>query len=203
MEVILSISLIAGFAVASFLFAAAESAFFSLSLWQTRRLAKEHPGRGELVSRLLANPQELISSLALGSTFANCVILGLGLRQIIGGSTCADCRLRLSSLGASWDSVKYCPRPWRCDHQRNGRCAWPSRFGFFKKSRCQFVPSPSAWLTWRSRFVFRRRSSPTQMCPTRNMPSCWIGLTNRVCWIGPSEIRCWKSSSLTGARRRM
>ena len=87
MEVILSISLIAGFAVASFLFAAAESAFFSLSLWQTRRLAKEHPGRGELVTRLLANPQELISSLALGSTFANCIILGLGLQQIISGST--------------------------------------------------------------------------------------------------------------------
>ena len=63
------IVIIAGFAMASFLFAAAESAFFSLSLWQTRRLAKEQPGRGELVSRLLANPQELISTLALGSTF--------------------------------------------------------------------------------------------------------------------------------------
>ena len=87
MEAIPSICLIAGFAVASFLFAAAESAFFSLSLWQTRRLAKEHPGRGERVSRLLGQPQELISSLALGSTFANCIILGLGLRLIIGGST--------------------------------------------------------------------------------------------------------------------
>ena len=87
MEAIPSICLIAGFAVASFLFAAAESAFFSLSLWQTRRLAKGQPGRGELVSRLLANPQELISSLALGSTFANCIILGLGLLVIIDQST--------------------------------------------------------------------------------------------------------------------
>ena len=87
MEAIPSICLIAGFAVVSFLFAAAESAFFSLSLWQTRRLAKEQPGRGELVSRLLANPQELISSLALGSTFANCIILGLGLLVIIDQST--------------------------------------------------------------------------------------------------------------------
>ena len=87
MEAVPSICLIAGFAVASFLFAAAESAFFSLSLWQTRRLAKEQPGRGELVSRLLANPQELISSLALGSTFANCIILGLGLLVIIDQST--------------------------------------------------------------------------------------------------------------------
>ena len=87
MEPYLSLSLIAGFSVASFLFAAAESAFFSLSQWQTRRLAKEQPGRGELVSRLLANPQELISSLALGSTFANCIILGLGLPVIIDGST--------------------------------------------------------------------------------------------------------------------
>ncbi len=87
MEVILSISLIAGFSVASFLFAVAESAFFSLGQWQIRRLAKEHADRGELVSQLLFNPKELISSLALGSTFANCVILGLGLRLTIGGST--------------------------------------------------------------------------------------------------------------------
>jgi CBS domain containing-hemolysin-like protein len=87
MEVILSICLIAGLALVSFLFAAAESAFFSLSQWQTRRLAKEHPGHGEQIARLLGQPQELISSLALGSTFANCVILGLGLRLTIGSST--------------------------------------------------------------------------------------------------------------------
>ena len=87
MEPYLSLSLIAGFSVASFLFAAAESAFFSLSQWQTRRLAKEHADRGKLVSVILANPQELISSLALGSTFANCIILGLGLLVIIDQST--------------------------------------------------------------------------------------------------------------------
>ena len=61
MEPYLSLSLIAGFSVASFLFAAAESAFFSLSQWQTRRLAKEHANRGKLVSAVLANPKELIS----------------------------------------------------------------------------------------------------------------------------------------------
>ena len=87
MEPYPSLSLIAGFSVASFLFAAAEAAFFSLSQWQTRRLAKKHADRGELVSRLLANPKELISSLALGSTFANCIIIGLGLLMIIDGST--------------------------------------------------------------------------------------------------------------------
>ena len=87
MEAVPSICLIAGFSVASFLFAAAESSFFSLSLWQTRRLAKEHADRGKLVSAILANPQELISSLALGSTFANCIILGLGLLVIIDQST--------------------------------------------------------------------------------------------------------------------
>ena len=86
MEPYLSLSLIVGFSVASFLFAAAESAFFSLSQWQTRRLAKEQPDRGELVSLLLEQPQKLISSLALGSTFANCIILGLGLLMIIDGS---------------------------------------------------------------------------------------------------------------------
>ena len=87
MEAIHSICLIAGFSVASFLFAAAESAFFSLSQWQTCRLTKKHADRGELVSQLLFNPKELISSLALGSTFANCIILGLGLLTIIDGST--------------------------------------------------------------------------------------------------------------------
>ena len=87
MEPYLSLSLIAGFSVASFLFAAAESAFFSLSQWQIRRLAKEHADRGKQVSQLLGQPQELISSLALGSTFANCIILGLGFLMIIDGST--------------------------------------------------------------------------------------------------------------------
>ena len=97
MEPYLSLSLIAGFSVVSFLFAAAESAFFSLSQWQTRRLAKEQPGRGELVSRLLANPQELISSLALGSTFANCIIIGLSLLVIIDQSTWQFVDLALSA----------------------------------------------------------------------------------------------------------
>ncbi len=86
MEPYLSLSLIALLSVASFLLAAAESAYFSLSQWQTRSLAKEQPGRGELVSQLLEEPHKLISSLALGSTFANCIILGLGLLMIIDGS---------------------------------------------------------------------------------------------------------------------
>ena len=71
MEPYLSLFLIVGLSLASFYFAAAESAFFCLIQWQTRCLAKEHADRGELVSQLLFNPKELISSLTLGSTIAN------------------------------------------------------------------------------------------------------------------------------------
>ena len=39
------------------------------------------------MARLLINPQELISTLALGSTFANCIILGIGFLVIIDQST--------------------------------------------------------------------------------------------------------------------
>ncbi len=51
------------------------------------------------MSRLLANPQVLISSLALGSTFANCIILGLGLLIIIDGSTLQIIAYSLLLLG--------------------------------------------------------------------------------------------------------
>src|SRR5207244_4519223 len=46
------------FAGASFFFALAETALFSLSKWQARQLAEGTPRNGGIVMRLLAKPQD-------------------------------------------------------------------------------------------------------------------------------------------------
>ena len=48
------------FAAASFFFALAETALFSLTKWQARQLAERSPGAGGMVLRLLAAPQDLL-----------------------------------------------------------------------------------------------------------------------------------------------
>src|SRR5213593_411441 len=67
------------FAGASFFFAVAESALFSLGKWQTRQLAERSPQVGGVVARLLAEPQDLLATIVLGNTFANGVIVALPL----------------------------------------------------------------------------------------------------------------------------
>lgn len=64
------------FAVASFFFALAESALFSLGKWQTRHLVENSPASGSIVSNLLAHPQDLLATIVLGNTFANAGIIG-------------------------------------------------------------------------------------------------------------------------------
>jgi len=71
------------FAGASFLFSLAETALFSLSKWQARRLAEEHPREGATVTRLLAAPQDLLATIALGNTFAVAAILSLALDMVL------------------------------------------------------------------------------------------------------------------------
>ncbi len=56
---------------ASFFFAAAESALFSLGLWRARRLADASPSTGRRVLALLGRADDLLASLVLGNTFAN------------------------------------------------------------------------------------------------------------------------------------
>lgn len=63
------------FAAASFFFALAESALFSLGKWQTRQMAANSPILGRVVSRLLAQPQDLLATIVLGNTFANAGII--------------------------------------------------------------------------------------------------------------------------------
>jgi CBS domain containing-hemolysin-like protein len=70
------------FAGASFFFALAETALFSLSQWQVGQLVEKHPFAGKFVSQLLARPQDLLATLALGNTFANAAILAAALRMV-------------------------------------------------------------------------------------------------------------------------
>ena len=67
------------FAGASFFFALAETALFSLSKWQVGQLAEKHPRRGKFVAQLLARPEDLLATLALGNTFANAAMLAVAL----------------------------------------------------------------------------------------------------------------------------
>jgi CBS domain containing-hemolysin-like protein len=78
----LAITAILIFAGASFFFALAETAFFSLGQWQVRQLAERHPRAGKIVARLLARPQDLLATLALGNTFANAAMLAVALRMV-------------------------------------------------------------------------------------------------------------------------
>src|SRR5213075_869862 len=60
---------------ASFFFALAETALFSLSKWQVRQLAGRDPGAGAIIARLLAEPQDLLATMVLGNTFAAAAML--------------------------------------------------------------------------------------------------------------------------------
>jgi CBS domain containing-hemolysin-like protein len=67
------------FAGMSFFFALAESALFSLGIWQVRQLAERSPVAGGLVARLLGEPQHLLATIVLGNTVANASILAIAL----------------------------------------------------------------------------------------------------------------------------
>ena len=60
---------------ASFFFALAETALFSLGKWQVRQLAERDPRAGGIVARLLADPQDLLAAMVLGNTFATAAML--------------------------------------------------------------------------------------------------------------------------------
>lgn len=70
------------FAGASFFFALAETALFSLSKWQVAQLMEKRAGAGRIVSNLLERPQDLQATLALGNTFANAAILAAALQMV-------------------------------------------------------------------------------------------------------------------------
>jgi putative hemolysin len=69
------------FAGASFFFALAETALFSLGKWQVAQLAEKNPRAGKTVAALLEHPQDLLATLALGNTFASAAMLAVALRM--------------------------------------------------------------------------------------------------------------------------
>src|ERR1035437_415172 len=81
----LAAGLVLIFAGASFFFALAETALFSLSKWQVRQLAERAPGAGGIVARLLAEPQDLLATMVLGNTFASAAMLAVALWMAIHG----------------------------------------------------------------------------------------------------------------------
>jgi putative hemolysin len=63
---------------ASFFFALAETALFSLSKWQVRQLIERQPRLGGVISRLLGGSQDLLATMVLGNTFATAAMLAIG-----------------------------------------------------------------------------------------------------------------------------
>lgn len=68
---------------ASFFFALAETALFSLSKWQVRQLAEGKPAAGGVIGRLLAEPQGLLATMVLGNTFATAGMLAIGFWMVL------------------------------------------------------------------------------------------------------------------------
>lgn len=72
-------------AAASFFFALAETALFSLGKLQLRQLGLSHPAQAARVERLLAEPQELLATMVFGNTFAMAGMLAFGLWMTLSG----------------------------------------------------------------------------------------------------------------------
>ncbi|HZL43916.1 MAG TPA: CNNM domain-containing protein, partial [Verrucomicrobiae bacterium] len=73
---------------ASFFFALAETALFSLGKWQVRQLAEAAGGgrAGATLARLLANPQDLLATMVLGNTFASAAMLAVAYWMVLQGT---------------------------------------------------------------------------------------------------------------------
>src|ERR1041384_514982 len=84
-ETLLVLVIVLVSAGASFFFALAETALFSLGKWQTRQLAEKNPARGGIVQRLLARAEDLLATLVLGNTFASAAMLAIALWMALTG----------------------------------------------------------------------------------------------------------------------
>jgi len=80
-----AVALVLIFAGASFFFALAETALFSLSKWQARQLAERDPVKGGMVVRLLGEAQDLLATMVLGNTFASAAMLSTALWMALKG----------------------------------------------------------------------------------------------------------------------
>jgi CBS domain containing-hemolysin-like protein len=73
---------------ASFFFALAETALFSLGKWQVRQLAESSDAgkRGAIIARLLSEPHDLLATMVLGNTFAMASMQAVGFWMALRGS---------------------------------------------------------------------------------------------------------------------
>jgi CBS domain containing-hemolysin-like protein len=67
----------------SFVFALAESALFSLSPWQTKRMAEQAPRLKPLFNQLLDHPQDLLATIVLGTTVSNAIIGAVAILMVL------------------------------------------------------------------------------------------------------------------------
>ena len=63
---------------ASFFFALAETALFTLGKWQVRQISQQDSKSGKVVETLLAAPQDLLATIVLGNTVANAGLVAIG-----------------------------------------------------------------------------------------------------------------------------
>ncbi|HYV25922.1 MAG TPA: hemolysin family protein [Candidatus Eisenbacteria bacterium] len=80
-----AVALVLIFAGASFFFALAETALFSLSNWQAQQLAERDSVKGAMVVRLLGEAQDLLATMVLGNTFASAAMLATALWMALKG----------------------------------------------------------------------------------------------------------------------
>ncbi|PWU15485.1 MAG: hypothetical protein C5B50_15345 [Verrucomicrobia bacterium] len=80
-----AVAVILIFAGASFFFSLAETSLFSLGKWQARQLSERAPEAGQRVTRLLAEPHDLLAAIALGNTVASAAMLAVALWMAIQG----------------------------------------------------------------------------------------------------------------------
>jgi CBS domain containing-hemolysin-like protein len=81
----LALAVIVISAGASFFFALAETALFSLSKWQARLLTQRDAKLGAVVFRLLSEPQDVLATMVLGNTLAGAAMVAVGLWLALSG----------------------------------------------------------------------------------------------------------------------
>ena len=118
------------FSGASFFFALAETSLFSLGKWQLRQLEERAPVSGKIISRLLAEPQDLLATLVLGNSFANAGIVAVALWVAMG---------RGWSLGAVMPGLSGADSVWRGSGAQNAGRARAGTLGVARGTSDAFV----------------------------------------------------------------
>ena len=76
--IVIEIILLFALFLCSAFFSSAETAMFSLNSLQVHRLRQTHGKRGDQVSRMLAMPTQVLSTILIGNTLVNVAAAGLG-----------------------------------------------------------------------------------------------------------------------------